>query len=184
MEPGAPCTKLHPDIVARQYVADVHLEDVLALLLQQHGGLSFALRRFVHSSRNLLLADIGGDEAVTDTRAHRVYRRPGGRRKYIARLERDLPFVLVLLRDDDLRDHAEHTNLDVRGLQRQRVDRGIRVFEGEVRTQGLVVGSWLVGSSCSDPDDEDCKYCNHHPACFSDGLHAVLPRRESTRETA
>ena len=70
-----------------------------------------------------------------------MYRRPGGRRKYIASLERDLPFVLVLLRDDDFRDHAEHTNLDVRGLQRQRVDRGIRVFEGEVRTQGLVVGS-------------------------------------------
>ena len=33
--------KLHPNVIARQYVADVHLEDVLALLLQQHGGLSF-----------------------------------------------------------------------------------------------------------------------------------------------
>ena len=138
-----------------------------------------------YSARAISFSRIsGGDEAVTDTRAHRVYRRPGGRRKYIARLERDLPFVLVLLRDDDFRDHAEHANLDVRGLQRQRVDPGIRVFEGEVRTQGLVVGILAHRLGCSDPDDEDCEYCNHHPACFSDGRMLFSHVAESTRETA
>ena len=128
--------QLDGDVVARQDVGDVHLEDVGPLLLQQYAGLAFLLRCLVLDAGLLLLADARDDQPLADAHVHRMHsglRRAG---EHVARFDRVLAFVAVVLRDRHVGDHAGDVHVDARGLQRQPIGAGIVARDGEVRALG------------------------------------------------
>ena len=129
--------QLDRHVVARHDVGDVHLEYVGPLLLEQRARLAFLLRRVVFDSRLLLLADSRGEEALAKANVHRVDGGLRRARKHVARFDRPLAFVAVVLRHGHVGDHAGDPHIDLGRLERQPVGAGVIAVDEEVRALGL-----------------------------------------------
>jgi hypothetical protein len=85
----------------------------------------------------LLFLDAGGEHPIAELDRHRVHCRLRGAREDVARLDRALANVPVVLRHRHVGDHADDLHLDLGRLERQPVGAGLAAVDGEVRALGL-----------------------------------------------
>jgi len=106
------------------------------VLFEQGAGPALALRGVVLDARRLLLLDARRQQPLAQAHRHRMHRGLRRTGKDVARLDRPLALVAVVLGHRHIGDHAGDAHVHRGGLQRQAVEPGLVAVHEEVRAFG------------------------------------------------